>query len=92
MTPGQSKKAEIAAAEEARERDELIMASKYASLFKSALGQEVLDDLKSRSGLFRRVFSPETAYDPVRSACIDGARGVVIHILTNIEKANNAKK
>jgi hypothetical protein len=84
------KKRTKAAIEERHQKDAEILCQKFAELFSSEMGTEILAHLFMRFNVDSRVHIPDIngQVDPIRAAIRDGERACPLYILAMARKAN----
>lgn len=88
-SPLDQKKLANKAAQERQAKDADVLCQKYADLFGSELGQEILAHLWQRFDVEGRTFIPiDGSVDPIRAAIRDGERASPLYILAMARKAN----
>ena len=89
-SPLDQKKQALKAAQENKAKDSDVLCQKFADLFSSELGTEVLAHLFKRFDVDGRIYiaDPEGRVDPIKAAIRDGERTTPLYILSMARKAN----
>ena len=89
-SPLEQKKLSQKAAQERHAKDADVLCQKFADLFSTELGQEILAHLWKRFDVEGRIYIPdaEGRIDPIKAGIRDGERASPLYILAMARKAN----